>query len=94
MKSGFEKTPEFKKINFVEVKRARIDTPPSKADYPEELAWLRDRTESQPQYWALATPSWFVYVGKARLARYWGTQTWYDKILPDIKRIVNANCPS
>jgi hypothetical protein len=94
MKSGFEKSAEFKKINFLEVKRARIDTPPAKTDYPEELAWLRDRNEKEPQYLALGTPSWIVYVDKARVARYWGTETWNDKIFPDIKRIVNANCPS
>jgi len=94
MKSGFEKSPEFKKINFLQVKRVRIDTPPSNADYPEELAWLRDRIEQEPRYLALGTPSWIVFVDKARVARYWGTQTWNDKIFPDIKRIVNASCPS
>lgn len=94
MKSAFVKSPEFSKLNFLEVKRPRIDTPPSKTDYPEELAWLRDKNEKQPQQVFLGTPSWTVYVDGNRVERYWGTETWNDKILPGIKKIVNAWCPA
>jgi hypothetical protein len=94
MKSGLEKSPEFKKINFVEVKRDRIAAPPSKSDYPEAFAWLRDRIESQPQSLGLATPAWHIYVDKNLLGRFWGTENWNEKTFPEIKRIVNFSCPS
>ena len=94
MKSSFEQSSEFKKVNFYVVKRARIDTPPSGADYPQELAWLRDRIEKATQPFKLGVPAWGVHIDKKKVAGYWGTQTWNDKIFPEIRRIVNETCPS
>lgn len=94
MQHGFEKSAEFQKLIFRVVKRPRIDTPPVASDYPEDLAWLRERIEKQPQAFRLGVPAWNVYINRKRVAGFAGTQTWNDKILPAIKKIVNETCPS
>ena len=80
-------------MNFLEVKRARTDTPPASTDYPEDLSWLRERVAKMRKPFGLAVPSWTVYVNKKRVAHFQGTQAWNDKILPEIRKIVNDTCP-
>ncbi|MBK5963108.1 hypothetical protein CCR95_03125 [Thiocystis minor] len=87
MESSLKNSEEFKKLTYRVVKNKSLTDPYVEEDFPPDIRWIKeriDRGEEKP----LGKPGWGFYVDRVRIAKFYGTKKWYEKNLPEIKRLV------
>ncbi|WP_295408723.1 hypothetical protein [uncultured Thiocystis sp.] len=87
MQSSLKNSEEFKKLAYRVVKNKSIQDPYVEEDFPTDIRWIKERInrgEEKP----LGKPGWGFYVDRVRIAKFYGTKNWYEKNLPEIKRLV------
>lgn len=90
MRQKFEDTDEFKKLKFYKVQSERLHDQYTHEMFAPKISWVWDRYVAN-NYKPPSRPSWDVYIGKEKVAAFYGTKDWDGNAMPFIKSVVNKS---
>src|SRR5262249_34579303 len=80
---AWEKTPEAKQVALRKVKVPFFENTASDTAWPEDLRWVRDRTNARS-----GTPRFIVVVDDRIVATTFGANGWSQRVVPLVARLV------